>query len=124
MSQTIEEIVARVIAELRREGLEPSAVGPSAAQQSVVEHRGGELTIDLADPTRDEARHAMLVDNPHDAHGLRNLMDCTSARLGVGRAGPRPRTQTVLLFQADHGVTQDAIYNTSKIGRASCRERV
>lgn len=110
MSQTIEEIVARVIAELHREGLEPSAVGPGAAQQSVVEHRGGELTIDLADPTRDEARHAMLVDNPHDAHGLRNLMDCTSARLGVGRAGPRPRTQTVLLFQADHGVTQDAIY--------------
>ena len=52
----------------------------------------------------------MLVDNPYDADGLRNLMATTSARLGVGRAGPRPKTATALLFQADHGVTQDAIY--------------
>ncbi len=52
----------------------------------------------------------MLVDNPYDADGLRNLMATTSARLGVGRAGPRPKTGTALLFQADHGVTQDAIY--------------
>ncbi len=105
----IAAIVARVLAELKSEGLVPAA--PQAtAQQSVISHEDGNLVIDLADPTRDEARHAMQVDNPRDPSGLRNLMASTSARLGVGRAGPRPRTSTVLLFQADHGVTQDAIY--------------
>jgi ethanolamine ammonia-lyase small subunit len=38
------------------------------------------------------------------------MVATTTARLGVGRAGPRPRTESLLLFQADHGVTQDAIY--------------
>lgn len=108
MSSTVEEIVARVLAELKAEGLTPQA--PQAAATSVVSHSDGDLVIDLADPTRDEARHALLVDNPYDAEGLRNLMATTSARLGVGRAGARPKTQTMLLFQADHGVTQDAIY--------------
>jgi len=108
MSQSLEEIVARVVAELRNQGMNPK---PAAAQaSSVISVDGGDLVIDLADPTQDEARHAMLVDNPKDGNGLRNLMATTTARLGVGRAGPRPKTQTMLLFQADHGVTQDAIY--------------
>ena len=109
MSVNIEEIVARILAELRQEGLEPKAAA-DASGPSVINRDGGDLVIDLADPTLDAPRHAMLVDNPYDADGLRNLMATTSARLGVGRAGPRPRTATALLFQADHGVTQDAIY--------------
>ena len=68
------------------------------------------LVIDLPDPTTDEFRNAMGVENPADKEGLRNLMDSTAARLGVGRAGSRPKTNTLLLFQADHGVAQDAIY--------------
>ena len=109
MSVNIDEIVARILAELRHEGLEPKAAA-DASGPSVINRDGGDLVIDLADPTLDAPRHAMLVDNPYDADGLRNLMATTSARLGVGRAGPRPRTATALLFQADHGVTQDAIY--------------
>ena len=109
MSVDIEDIVARILSELRQEGLEPKAAA-DASGPSVIKRDGGDLVIDLADPTLDAPRHAMLVDNPYDADGLRNLMATTSARLGVGRAGPRPRTATALLFQADHGVTQDAIY--------------
>lgn len=108
MSPNIEEIVARVLAELKSEGLEPKE--KASGQDKSVIKRDGDLVIDLADPTEDGPRHEMLVDNPADADGLRNLMATTSARLGVGRAGPRPRTATALLFQADHGVTQDAIY--------------
>ncbi len=109
MSQNLEEIVAKVIAELKREGLEPSENAVERTE-SKISTSGGDLVIDLADPTLDGPRHAMLVDNPVDPDGLRNLMDTTAARLGVGRAGARPKTQTALLFQADHGVTQDAIY--------------
>ncbi|GAA3855081.1 ethanolamine ammonia-lyase subunit EutC [Tessaracoccus defluvii] len=109
MSIDIEQIVARILAELRQEGMTPTAAESSSAA-SVIKRDGGELVIDLADPTEDGPRHAMGVDNPYDADALRNLMATTSARLGVGRAGPRPKTGTALLFQADHGVTQDAIY--------------
>lgn len=67
------------------------------------------LVIDLPDPDEESARRRIGVTDPADPDGLQNLCAATNARLGVGRAGPRPRTAPLLLFQADHGVTQDAI---------------
>ena len=93
MTNSVEEIVARVLAELNREGLEPHST-KDAPQESRVSNVGGDLIIDLADPTLDGPRHAIGVDHPADPEGLRNLMNSTSARLGVGRAGPRPKTST------------------------------
>ena len=66
------------------------------------------LTIDLPDPTL--SRTTPRVKNPKDADGLRALMASTTARIGVGRAGPRYSTPELLLFQGDHAVTQDALY--------------
>ncbi len=68
------------------------------------------LSIDLPDPTLDERRYKARVKNPKDADGLRALMDSTTARIGVGRTGPRYSTASLLLFQGDHAVTQDALY--------------
>lgn len=67
--------------------------------------------IDVPDQTVEEARRVVGVDDPSDRAGLVNLMASTGARIGVGRAGPRPRTRELLLFQADHAVTQDAIFS-------------
>lgn len=66
------------------------------------------LTIDLPDPTL--TRSTPRVKNPKDADGLQALMASTTARIGVGRAGPRYSTAELLLFQGDHAVTQDALY--------------
>lgn len=104
----IETIVQAVLAELQRDG---GASAPSTATTATTT-ANGDLVIDLPDPTAEEARHEVGIALPADPDGLRNLMATTSARLGVGRAGPRPRTKALLLFQADHGVTQDAIYGT------------
>lgn len=68
----------------------------------------GSLTIDLPDPTL--TRTTPRVKNPKDAQGLNALMASTTARIGVGRAGPRYSTAELLLFQGDHAVTQDALY--------------
>ncbi|HQY91850.1 ethanolamine ammonia-lyase subunit EutC [Caldilinea sp.] len=68
------------------------------------------LTIDLPDPTAAEQRYAPGVTNPADAQGLQALIAATTARIGVGRTGPRYRTASLLLFQADHAITQDALY--------------
>jgi len=69
-----------------------------------------DLVIDLSDPTMPELRYAPGVAHPKDPEGLRALIAATTARIGVGRAGPRYRTSALLLFQADHAVTQDALY--------------
>ena len=41
---------------------------------------------------------------------MKALVESTTARIGVGRAGPRYNTASLLLFQGDHAVTQDALY--------------
>ena len=56
------------------------------------------------------------MENPFNADGLRNLCATTTARLAVGRAGPRPQTRSLLLFQSDHAVTQDAIFGDVRRG--------
>jgi ethanolamine ammonia-lyase small subunit len=84
----------------------PSAVPVKPRAQSPV----SSLTIDLPDPTLPEHRYKPRVRNPKDAQGLKALMAATTARIGVGRAGPRYSTASLLLFQGDHAVTQDALY--------------
>jgi ethanolamine ammonia-lyase small subunit len=68
------------------------------------------LNIDLPDPVLPESRYMPRVKNPKDGQGLKALMASTTARIGVGRAGPRYSTASLLLFQGDHAVTQDALY--------------
>lgn len=106
----IEQIVQAVLAELGKEGGAPRPPAASSSAPALVAHPASALVIDLPDPTRPEARRAIAVENPFNADGLRNLCATTTARVGVGRAGSRPKTRSLLLFQSDHGVTQDAIY--------------
>ncbi|MBX7235045.1 MAG: ethanolamine ammonia-lyase subunit EutC [Caldilineales bacterium] len=107
----IDAIVQAVLAELGQKGgsAAPTIAAPPAISAPLAAAAGG-LVIDLPDPTRPEARRAIGVEHPCNPDGLRNLAATTTARLAVGRAGPRPKTRTLLLFQSDHGVTQDAIY--------------
>ena len=84
----------------------PSAIPVKPRTQSPVSN----LQIDLPDPILPEHRYKARVKNPKDPNGLRALIDSTPARIGVGRAGPRYGTASLLLFQGDHAVTQDALY--------------
>lgn len=68
------------------------------------------LNIDLPDPTTDDLLYKPRVKNPLDPAALPELVAATTARIGVGRAGPRFNTASLLLFQGDHAVTQDALY--------------
>ena len=122
-------IVEAVLAELSRDSAAPSlpkaadprdpaVVAPSPPRPAgAIQERpvaapsiDGEVIIEIAEPTGREERRRIGVQNPANASGLANLAASTSARLAVGRAGPRPRTRAVLLFGADHAVTQDAIF--------------
>ena len=109
-SADIDAIVQAVLAELRKDGRLPGEAGGAAGPAAAPASAEGEVVIDLPDPTEDALRRRIGVDEPVDAEGLANLCATTTARIGVGRAGPRPRTNALLLFQGDHGVAQDAIY--------------
>lgn len=68
------------------------------------------LSIDLPDPAAPELRYKPRVNHPKDPAALIELINSTTSRIGVGRAGPRYNTASLLLFQGDHAVTQDALY--------------
>jgi len=119
------EIVDAIVRELQASGAvrtnpqdsaAPAAVSSKLSVPSAVpikprtQFPASNLQIDLPDPTLKEHRYKARVKNPKDANGLRALMDSTTARIGVGRAGPRYSTAPLLLFQGDHAVTQDALY--------------
>src|SRR5512142_2280819 len=118
-------IVDAIVRELKASGAVKSNGSDSAASSSVASTLSApstvpvkprtatstaDLAIDLPDPVLNEHRYKARVKNPKDADGLRALIDSTSARIGVGRAGPRYNTASLLLFQGDHAVTQDALY--------------
>jgi ethanolamine ammonia-lyase small subunit len=52
------------------------------------------------------------VDSPRDAEALKEWVKKTPARVGVGRAGLRPKTETWLRFRLDHGAAVDAVYGS------------
>jgi len=113
----IEAVVQAVLAELKKKEVQqPTASAPAVISNAApaTGSKTAALMIDLPEPTAPEFRNAVGVEHPMDMEGLVNLKSTTPARIGSGRAGPRPRTHSWLLFQADHGVTQDAIYGEVK----------
>lgn len=59
------------------------------------------------DPTTD--RSSTKIEQPADAEALGRLVRDTPSRIGVGRAGPRPRTNELVRFRSDHGKARDAV---------------
>ncbi len=82
----------------------------SAAQLSNLQSPISNLVIDLPDPATPELRYKPRIPRSKDPAALTELIASTTSRIGVGRAGPRYNTASLLLFQGDHAVTQDALY--------------
>ena len=102
----IESVMKEIAAAKAHESPSPSSPAPAATTSDNLQS----LIIDLNDPTTPDLRYQPSVKNPKDPEALKALIASTTARLGVGRAGPRYTTKSLLLFQGDHAVTQDALY--------------
>ncbi|MGO1042596.1 ethanolamine ammonia-lyase subunit EutC [Clostridioides difficile] len=74
-----------------------------------------EVVIDndacIDDITEVDIRKQLLVKNPKDAEAYLDMKSKTPARIGIGRAGTRYKTETVLRFRADHAAAQDAVFS-------------
>ena len=65
----------------------------------------------VPDVTRLDLRKLYLVEDPAQKEKYLALKGRTPARLGMGRAGPRYKTLTMLRFRADHAAAQDAVFS-------------
>jgi ethanolamine ammonia-lyase small subunit len=103
----IEDIVRSVMASMGQPQTQPQRPSATPAMrlrqcEAVVES----CALDLGSA---EAKAWIGVQHPHRAEVLTELKRSTAARVCTGRAGPRPRTQALLRFLADHSRSKDTV---------------
>ena len=109
-----EELSALVAEILGKMGQEPQVKGseykPLDPGPQPVEHRHepGDFVEDV---TELDLRKLYLVEDPADGEKYGKLKLRTPARLGMGKAGPRYKTLSMLRFRADHAAAQDAVFS-------------
>ncbi len=92
--------IAEIVRAVMRE-LEPTPVASSAVQV--------EAQAELPDLGSEEARGWVGVTHSKSNDVVVELMRSTRARVGAGRNGPRPRTQSLLRFLADHSRSKETV---------------
>lgn len=65
----------------------------------------------LPDITEVDIKKQFFVPKASDEEGYLRMKAFTPARLGLWRAGPRYKTQSMLRFRADHAAAQDAVFS-------------
>lgn len=70
-----------------------------------------EKTSDLEDITKIDLKEQYLVENPQNPEGFLSMKKKTPARIGIGRAGARYKTATMLRVRADHAAAQDSVFS-------------
>ncbi|HBW37536.1 ethanolamine ammonia-lyase subunit EutC [Desulfosporosinus sp. BICA1-9] len=63
----------------------------------------------LTDLAEIDLQHYLQVPNPVNKALYEEMKLSTPARIGVWRCGPRPLTDTIIRFRADHAVAQDSV---------------
>ncbi len=72
------------------------------------QERSGEMLPDLAEV---DLRGTYLTKDPACGEAFLGLKKKTPARLGLGRAGARYQTMSMLRFRADHAAAQDSVFS-------------
>ena len=95
-----EKLTARIVEEAiaRLEAGEAAGSGETGACEA------------CRDITAKACRDITMLDHPQDAEALARMKKKTTARIGVGRAGPRLNTRTMLTLRADHAKARDAVF--------------
>ncbi len=95
-----EKLIARIVEEViaRLEAGEAAGSGETGACEA------------CRDITAKACRDITMLDHPQDAEALARMKKKTTARIGVGRAGPRLNTRTMLTLRADHAKARDAVF--------------
>lgn len=118
--QELKSLIGKVLSEINPNELKPELLQSQieAATASVVKSTNESATViddvaddQLVDITEIDTSEYMAIDNPENREEYMKLKAKTPARLGIGHAGPRYKTLTMLRFRADHAVAIDAVFN-------------
>ena len=103
----LKDVIAKVIGEMGNDNSNSSEIISKVVEEVSSGVEEGELKDIGAINIKDQ----MLVNNPENVEEYMKLKQRTSARLGIGRAGTRFKTDVLLRFRADHAAAQDAVFN-------------
>jgi len=113
--QQLEQVVRSVVQELVTETMVTAkpevAAGSIKPVDKKTDNTGSEINIDVPDISAVNLIETLLVENPVNRDAYMELKRANPARLGVGRAGPRQNTATLLRFRADHAASMDSVLN-------------
>ena len=70
-----------------------------------------DIENEIPDITEIDIKKQLQVPNPANRAEYCRMKEKTSARIGIWRAGPRYKTNTMLRFRADHAAAQDAVFS-------------
>ena len=107
LSALVAEILGKIEQEpqVKASDYKPRDPGP---QPATTGHQDGDFVEDVSEL---DLRKLYMVKDPVDGEGFRKLKQRTPARLGLGKAGARYKTLSMLRFRADHAAAQDAVFS-------------
>ncbi len=106
--EELKALVAEILGQMEPpvKGAEYRNRAPEPSKKQEV-FREGDFVPDV---TALDLRKLYLVGNPKNGDAFRKMKEKTPARLGMGKAGPRYKTLTMLRFRADHAAAQDTVF--------------
>lgn len=114
--KAIEKVIEEVIKEVMGQKQAP-AVALTAQTVKFIQDKPVPPPASIAKPSsvaapfQEAAKdNGILLENPEDVGALIRMKSHTSARIGVGKAGPRLKTATLLRLRADHAAARDAVF--------------
>lgn len=109
--QEIESLIRQVV----KQALEEKSINTEKVKSngniSISKENKNEFNIEISDITEIDLQEALYVENPVNRKAYMEMKHTTPARIGVGRAGARQNTKTLLRFRADHAAAMDAVFN-------------
>nr|WP_301335118.1 ethanolamine ammonia-lyase subunit EutC [Holtiella tumoricola] len=105
----VEQLVDQMIG---KETATPTAVSaPTKTNESSYNESHIDRSGCLEDITAIDLKKQFLIKNAKNKDAYLEMKSKTPARLGIGKAGARYRTATMLRVRADHAAAQDAVFS-------------
>ncbi|WP_053984055.1 ethanolamine ammonia-lyase subunit EutC [Niameybacter massiliensis] len=109
LRKMVEQLVDQMIG---KETATPTAVSaPTKANESSYNESHIDRSGCLEDITAIDLKKQFLIKNAKNKDAYLEMKSKTPARLGIGKAGARYRTATMLRVRADHAAAQDAVFS-------------
>lgn len=101
-----QKMIERITAEVIRQMTAHQTVSESTEKSYGMKAQNGVLP----DLTTKEMKDQITLDRMENPEMMRQMKEKTPARIGIGNAGARLKTQTYLTLRADHAGARDAVF--------------